>query len=207
VTPSFGRILDWLEDRLDEEASAEVAGSVAAADHRTRLTVEWLRGFLDTTSALPAHEPPLLVRQNLNAHFDRWRRALLVTEPRAQRDTAELVFDSRRDLVLAGARSADVADDVAHLAYEGDAADLVLDVTWTGGGLVSVSGQVLPHDDAVPPVFEAELHGVGFRARTVGGDAMGRFEFAAAPDTVHRLIVTNPHLEVVASLDVRESAK
>lgn len=72
--PDFRTLLDWLEGRLDADQAARVGAQVAAADERTRHTVDWLRGFLTAARELPLEEPPPIVRQSLKRYFARWSR-------------------------------------------------------------------------------------------------------------------------------------
>ena len=115
--PDFRTLLDWLEGRLDADQAERVAAQVAEADERTLRTVDWLRGFLTTARELPLEEPPPIVRQSLKQYFARWSRAQAVPAQEPRRVHAELLFDSRRDMALAGVRAATADDDAIHLVY------------------------------------------------------------------------------------------
>jgi len=101
--PDFRTLLDWLEGRLDADGAERVAAQVADADEQTLRTVDWLRGFLTTARELPLAEPPPIVRQSLKQYFARWSRAQAAPAQEPRRVHAELLFDSRRDMALAGA--------------------------------------------------------------------------------------------------------
>ncbi len=201
--PDVATLLDWIEGRLGDEESAAVAEQMADADERTWGTVDWLRGFLGTAAALPLHDPPPVVRQNLNQHFARWRQARAVLEQTARIFSASLTFDSRRDLDMAGARAADVSEAVFNLAYTADPADLVLDVRRLGRGRVQVDGQVLTPDPGSAPIFQTSVRGEHFEARTVDGDELGRFSLPDVPDDVRELRTTNGEITIIADLDLR----
>ncbi len=200
-TPYFGTLLDWLEGRLEPEAAAQVAAQVAEADARTRRTVDWLRGFLTTAAELPLHEPPPIVRQSLSQYFARWSRARAELDHRPPDLQARLLFDSRRDLALAGVRTGPGGGDAVHLAYAAEAGDLLLDVYPLGDGRVRVNGQVLPAEPQ-DPIFEASAAGAGFQVRTRDGDELGRFSLSDVPAARCRLRATNGLVTIVADLDL-----
>jgi hypothetical protein len=199
--PRFPELLDWLDGRLAGEEAARIAAWVESGDPHTRRTVDWLRGFMATARALPLHAPPPLVRQSLNQYFRRWRDDQ-AAEPRPARLLpARLMFDSRREVALAGTRAAGAAGTV-HLAFTTEVADLVIDAHPLGGGRLRLDGQVLPLEPVDAPVFEAEAQGDGFSARTVDGDEVGRFSLTDVPAGVCRLRAGNGEITIVAELDL-----
>jgi hypothetical protein len=206
--PDFATLLDWVEGRLEPGVAAEVARQVVAGDARTLGIVAWLRQFHDMARELPLHEPPPLVRQRLQQYFDRWSgaRATLTGEPIDTWEPIELrailLFDSRRDVVTSSVRTADLADDVVHLAYTAELADLVIDVRRLGSRRVRLDGQVLLAEPSTAPVFEAAVRDGGLAARTVDGDELGRFSFADVPETVRHLWVSNGEIAIEADLDL-----
>jgi hypothetical protein len=201
--PDFGTLLDWLEGRLDPQTAEQIAAQVAEGDERTRRTVEWLRGFLATAQAMPLHEPPPIVRQNLNQYFARWSRAQaeLGQQPRVVH--ARLLFDSRQDLALAGVRAGPGEDDdTFHLAYTAAEGDMLVDVYRLGAGLVRLEGQVMLAQPDEAPIFEASVAGPGFTVRTRDGDELGRFFLRDVPARRCQLEATNGLVTVVAALDL-----
>jgi hypothetical protein len=200
--PSFATLLDWLEGRLDAAEASQVSARVADGDSRTRTAVHWLQGFLATARAFPAPEPPPIIRQNLRQHFVRWSKAQAVMRAHPDPVDANLLFDSRQDLALAGFRGGDQPDDAYHLAFTTDVADLVVDVRRITDGLVRLDGQVLPGDPAAAPVFAAEVIGPGFRVRTVDGDELGRFTLPEVPVGRCRLEVGNGETILRTELDL-----
>lgn len=199
--PEFATLLDWLEGRLDPDTAGRVAAQVAVAGERTQRTVDWLRGFLDTARALPLHEPPPIVQQNLNQYFARWSRARAELDQRPREVRARLLFDSRRDVALAGVRAGAHDGSALHLVYAAEVGDLLVDVYRLGAGLVRIDGQVLLAEPQEAPIFEASAAGAGFTVRTVDGDQLGRFTLREVPERQCQLTATNGLITIVAELD------
>jgi hypothetical protein len=200
--PDFRTLLDWLESRLDADQAERVAAQVADADERTLRTVDWLRGFLTTARELPLEEPPPIVRQSLKQYFARWSRARAVPAQEPRLVHAELLFDSRRDMALAGVRAAASDDDTIHLAYTAEQGDLLIDVYRAGTGAVRLDGQVLLAKPQGAPIFEASVSGPGFTVRTVDGDELGRFTLHEVPEGHCQLMASNGLITMAADLDL-----
>ena len=198
----FALLLDWLEGRLDPGTAGRVAARVAGADPRTRRTVDWLRGFLETARTLRLHQPPRVVRQSLAQYFARWSLAQAELEQKPPDMQARLLFDSRRDLALAGVRTGSASEDAVHLAYTAEAGDLLLDVYQAGAGRIRVDGQVLAAGPQGAPIFEASVTGPGFTVRTRDGDELGRFSLRDVPGARCQLRATNGLVTIVADLDL-----
>ena len=200
--PDMTRLADWLEGRLSTDDARRVADAVEHADARLRARVCWLQSFLDCAQALPLHLPPALVRQRLRQHFDRWSKAREILERPVSRIRVALVFDSRMDRPLVGVRGV-AEDEVVHLGYRGDTADLVLDLHPLPGDAVRIEGQVLPLGSDVEPIFEATASGPGLEVRTVDGDELGRFTLTPVPRTADRIQAGNGEMVLLADLDLR----
>lgn len=196
--PDLALLLDWIEGRLDASSAARVDAAVAAGDPATIATVDWLRDFARLARSMPLHDPPPIVRQHLRRHFRRESRSRPDPAYEPVRLVATPLFDSRRDLALAGMRGVDEPGEVVHLAFSTDQADLVLDVTPQGPHEVSIEGQVLLADVGEARVFEATAVGPAGLIRTVDGDELGRFWLAAVPVDTTELRVTNG--EVMSTL-------
>ena len=112
-----------------------------------------------------------------------------------------LLFDSRRDVVMSSVRAADLDDEVIHLAYTTDVADLVIDARRSGGRL-RLEGQVLLAAPDRAPIFEAVISGPDFSARTIDGDGLGRFSLSDVPKVARHLWVSNGEIAIVAELDL-----
>ena len=195
-------LADWLEGRLSPEVADTVARQVGGGDERTAATVDWLRTFLDASSAFQLEQPPPLVRNRLRQHFRRawgWD-----PEPPRTRDAerARKVFDSRVDLALSGVRGGGQAGDVVHLAFRAESADLVLDAYRIGDGKLRLDGQLLRNDRHEDVVVEATVRGLGIRMRTVDGDLLGRFSLTGVPDAVTDLDLDDGEVTVTVPLDL-----
>jgi hypothetical protein len=202
LTPDFEVLADWVEGRLDPKRSAEVS-EVVAGDREAAQSVEWLQEFHRLARVMPLHEPPPIIRQNLSGYFSRWSQARATLEHPRLELRASLLFDSRLDLAPVGVRGPSDLEGSVHLAYTTDHADLVLDVSPIGSGLVRLDGQVLLSDDTQPRIFEAVATGPSCSRRTIDGDALGRFCLADVPDDAGELRVTNGVLTMVVALDLR----
>lgn len=200
--PDMAQLADWLEDRLPAEDARQVSDAVAHGEASLQARAQWLRSFLDCAHALPMHLPPPLVRQRLRQYFTRWSRAREILERPVPRIKVALVFDSRMDRPLVGVRGG-TDDEVVHLAFQGEVADLVLDVHPLAGDAVRIEGQVLPISSEVAPIFEAAATGPGLDVRTVDGDELGRFTLSPVPRSADRLQAGNGDLVLVADLDLR----
>ncbi len=198
--PSLTTLIDWIEGRLDDVEAARVGREVRRGDRTLAAEVAWLEGFRRTAAVLPLQDPPPLVRQRLGQHFERWARSQTIQDQPDHELEALLVFDSRQDLIGAGARGGADTAEVAHLAFSAGPVDLLLDIRYLGHGRVRIDGQALPHDPSSAPVFEASAEGPAFKQRTVDGDQLGRFTFADVPESVTRLRASNGQITVLAAL-------
>lgn len=201
ASPDFATVLDWVEGRLDGSAAAVVA-KAAVHDRRVREIVTWLRSFHASAAALPLVEPPPIVGQRFRQYFIRWSRARVELTREPVEVVARMLFDSRQDVALVDLRSADDVDELAHLAFTSDVADVVLDVRRLGPGRVRIEGQVLPAD-GVDRAFGVEATGQRMTpVHSASGDARGRFRLAELPDRVSRLRLDSGELVVVVQFDV-----
>ena len=201
--PDFAMVLDWVEGRLDPATAARVADA-AVHDPRVREIVAWLRRFHGAAAALPLGDPPPVVGQRLRQYFRRWARAREEPGREPVELVARMLFDSRQDLPLDDRRAADPGTDadIAHLAFTGDPADVVLDVRRLGPGRVRIEGQVLP-TDGVDRVYAVEATGPRMTAvHSVGGDRHGHFVQPELPDRVDRLRLDGGELVLVVQFDV-----
>ena len=201
ASPDFATVLDWVDGRLDETAAATVS-KAAVHDRRVREIVMWLRSFHASAAALPLVEPPPIVGQRFRRYFTRWSRVRVELAREPVEVVARMLFDSRQDVALADLRSADDADELAHLAFTSDVADVVLDVRRLGPGQVRIDGQVLAAD-GVDRAFDVEATGQRMTpVHAAGGDARSRFRLAALPDRVSKLRLDGGELVVIVQFDV-----
>lgn len=205
--PPFATLVDYVEGRLDPERANVVAAEVSAAGPRALGAVRWLEGFLACATSLPLEEPPRIVRQRLRQHFDSWSRARAMMGQAPHEIFADLLFDSREDLVLAGTRYADASDELVHLAFTSEQADLVLDIAAQVNGTFRVDGQVLLGDPGDAPTFEAELTNAATVRRDVEGDAHGRFSLSSVRGGHQHLRVGNGKLTIVVEFELPEARR
>ena len=172
-------------------------------DQQSAASAEWLEEVMDLARAMPLHTPPPIIQQNLRRYFDRWSQARAALDRPKLELRAVLLFDSRLDLAPVGVRGSTDADGSVHLAYTTDHADLVLDVTRVGAGLVRLDGQVLLTEEGQAPIFEAAVIGPSGVRRTIDGDALGRFSLTDVTEDADELQVTNGEVTILAELDLR----
>jgi hypothetical protein len=200
-SPDFATVLDWVEGRLDEATAALVA-EAAVHDHRVRQIVAWLGGFHQAAAALPLVDPPPIVAQRLRQYFTRWSRARVELTREPVHVVARMLFDSRQDVALVDLRSADDVDELTHLAFTSDVADVVLDVRKLGPGRVRIEGQVLPAD-GVDRAFAVEATGPRMTpVHSASGDGRGGFRLTELPDRVDKLRMDSGELVVLVQFDV-----
>jgi hypothetical protein len=200
-SPDFATVLDWVEGRLDEATAALVA-EAAVHDHRVRQIVAWLGGFHQAAAALPLVDPPPIVAQRLRQYFTRWSRARVELTREPVQVVARMLFDSRQDVARVDLRSADDVDELTHLAFTSDVADVVLDVRKLGPGRVRIEGQVLPAD-GVDRAFAVEATGPRMTpVHSASGDGRGGFRLAELPDRVDKLRMDSGELVVLVQFDV-----
>lgn len=203
--PDFAELLDLVDGRLDP-ASAARTRELARGDSEATASLRWIAGFVESTRAMPLHQPPPIVRQGLQNYFARWSRARATLDRPRLEFPASLLFDSRLDLATVGVRGADDTEGIVHLAYTTDRADLVLDVRPLGAGLVQLDGQVLLTQPSTAPIFEATALGPQGALRTVDGDALGNFSLTGVPVDVTELRVSNGDLLIVAAVNLQDQA-
>ncbi len=196
--PTFTALVDWLEGRLAPDEHAAVAQAVASGDQHTRDAVAWIESFHEAAAGVPLVDPPAVVRQNLRGHFEAWYEAKRIISQTPIELTADLVFDSRYDLVV-GVRGVSDHSSV-HLAYGCAVADVVLDVTFGLPDQVNIDGQVMRVDSGAPRAFEAVANAPGRRVRSVDGTSDGRFSLRGLPQDATDLVVRNRELTIVLKL-------
>ena len=195
----LARVADWVDGRLSEPESAELAATIAD-DRGLQGDLEWLEDLHRTAEMLPQVAGPPLLRQLLRQRFRRWAR----TQAGVPKTAIELfplpVFDSRRDRVALSVRSAGALGEAVHLAWRTELAELVVDARPMGAGRYRLAGQVLLDHATSSPVFDATAKGAGILVRSVDGDDVGRFHLDV-PAGITELIVSNGEITISAGLD------
>lgn len=202
-SPSFAQLLNWLENRLPESEAKVVATQAQTANEATQADVAWLHSFLRVSRQVKLARPPERVRQELQRRFvaqkEEARRPTFF-----QRVVANLMFDSRTQLVTAGLRAGANEIAAAQFIYTSDVADVALDVQPRRNDRhLDLSGQVFPLlGAAVKKFFISLLHNsteVGFTST----NDLGEFAFPAVPAGEYGLVVSTDQFEVfIPSLSV-----
>lgn len=183
----LGRLLDWLEGRLDPAAAMNVQHAVEGSDdrhERTRRRVEWLNEFRDLARTAIIEDPPPGFADDAMARF---------RDARMQQ--ALLIFDSRRDRV--GVRGDEPSEDWS-LLFDADGIGIAVDVAVSGDRL-DIAGQVLIADPG-------RCRGV--QLRTPDGDVdtllddLGQFSLGRVDPGQHRLVVLMPDTAIGVGLSV-----
>lgn len=174
ASPTFNELVDWIDGRLEESASAEMATRVAAAGPDVIDTVSWIRSFREAAAKMPLQKPPEDVSARIRAAFRQLRGPLS-----GPVDELELEFDSRMSPV-AGVRSTGYEESF-HLDFGGDDLSVSIDISpHTGGDLLvrgTISGE--GRDEDADRLLEADLGLVftssGETRRTTRLDRNGQF--------------------------------
>ena len=202
--PRLARLADLVEYRLSPTEEAVVRRLLQEGGPRADHALRWTRDFLALAAAVPLHDPPPGVTERLTRSFAACQEATAALAETSVEVTLALLFDSTKDRELVGTRSADLLDDVVHLAYSSEHADLVLDITRTSTGDLRIDGQVLPLDAGAEGLFESSLSLEGSQTRSVVCDSHGRFSFDDARPGPQQLRTGNGQISLVADLDLGE---
>ncbi len=202
--PRLTRLVDLIEARLSPQEVVLVEQQLAAGGVRADHALRWTKQFLAVASAVPLYDAPEEVRERLRLSFAASRLASAALEETSVEVTLALLFDSSRDLELAGTRSGDQDDDVVHLAYSSEEADLVLDISGTAAGTLRIEGQVLPVTSQSAGEFQSQLSFDGLEPRAAACDSHGRFSFEGVVPGQQRLRAGNGNLVLVADLNLRD---
>jgi hypothetical protein len=199
--PTFTELLDWLEGRLDDRQSADVADRVAHADESTAETVAWLRSFLDSARRMPLQAPPAEASAALRTAV---RERLTPWDPGEYVDAA-LVYDSRTAEAAGGTRAGLTPEDkhdrdVYHLIFDTEIGRVVLDVMRNVDGGVDVQGslsQNAPNGDVLPRVVFTSNFTV---RRTATCDQRGQFKVSGLPSGTDEMWIMDDRTRVRAAV-------
>lgn len=195
----FHVLVDWLEGRLDEERARDVAQAVATADAETQETVGWIEEFLAARTTMPLRTPPPELTAQLHDIFDRLHAPTLAGDW----IDAELRHDSWA-MGTAGVRSG-TTEEIGHLIYHSDVAELLLEVIRTEQHRVDLRGLVQAPSTAsvlAGATIAAMSYGELVRAARSGPD--GRFELTDVSDDVDELWLTHGETRVRLRTDLAE---
>lgn len=204
----LGAVVDWLEERLDPGAAADVERLVQAGDPDVLATVAWWRRF-HAAALLPTEPVPDELAARLRAMTPSAQEAGSANDPsRLGRFVgavrAVLSFDSRQTPGLAMARS--TSDGTGQLVFSGPGLDVAVDVSEPYEDTMTAAAQLLPLDDDADPA-DVPVH-IWARTGLVGrhrSDPSGRVELGALPTGVLVMEVdpTPSWPAVHAELDLR----
>lgn len=203
--PTFTHLVDYVEGRLDPAAAATTARTLESTDVPTERALAWIRTFHDVAGRLPLEAPPVRVRYYLRRQFE---AAATRTPPLARlprRLLAILTFDSRADLAVAGVRSGDTDLSSTSLAFSSDVADVLVDLSPAGDGLLRLDGQMLWADGEASPLLEVRLTGPDFAAEVHDSDDLGRFAFVRVPARVDQLVLHTEDVDIELTWEPSET--
>jgi hypothetical protein len=199
--PSFTELLDWLEGRLDDRQSADVADRVEHADQTTSENVDWIRNFLASSRSMPLESPAPEASAAIRAAV---QERLTPWVPGAYAD-ATLVYDSRTAAAAGGTRAAPTAgdkndQDVYHLIFETEIGRVVLDVMRNADGGVDVQGS-LPQNAANGDVFPRVVFTSDLTVRrTATCDQHGQFKVSGLPSGTDEMWIADETTRIRAAV-------
>ena len=198
----FGRLVDWVEDRLPEDEARAVEEQVARADSRTLADVAWLRKFVKATNYAVLESPPPEVRDTLIARFEAYANGQR-TPGLLKRVLARLTFDS--DLRPAvGLRTAGAQQARRQLVYSAGAFDVALNLRSRAPDKnLVLDGQVLPREDQELKPFSVQLLHGGTELALTATDELGSFAFRDTPPGVYDIVLSTDQEEIsIAAVDL-----
>jgi hypothetical protein len=198
----FGRLVDWVEDRLPEDEARAVEEQVARAHSRTLADVAWLRKFVKATNNAVLESPPPEVRDTLIARFEAYANGQR-TPGLLKRVLARLTFDS--DLRPAvGLRTAGAQQARRQLVYSAGAFDVVLNLrSRVPNENLVLDGQVLPREDQELKPFSVQLLHGGTELGLTATDELGSFDLRDIPPGVYDIVLSTDQEEIsIAPVDL-----
>ncbi|MDH4279298.1 MAG: hypothetical protein OEW83_14595 [Acidimicrobiia bacterium] len=183
--PTFGQLLDWIEGRLTREAAARFEQQ-STFDEETQASIAWIKGFRRFGRSHPIPAPPPIVKQRLMQAFERHhgRDQPVVLQ------TANLMFDSRDDVVMAGVRGFEEIDEGYQLTFTTETHGVLIDVFATGESTRRIEGQVLGVEGE-DSVWVVTVDHAGRSITDIHGDTNGSFSLDDVPTTVDTLQLSN----------------
>lgn len=189
------RMLDWLEGRLSETETTQMAADMKSAAPAVQEDLRWLRAFLAVGQEINLATPPATVRANLMQRFEEHTRRAQ-TPNLWQQLVAALQFDSNLASGLTGARSTTSAGP-RQLIYGSNYADVVLNVRQRPeANSIDLMGQILPHGDGTSTSFTVQLLDGDREVAITNTDELGEFVLFAAPASTYTLILSGDNVEI-----------
>jgi hypothetical protein len=203
--PGFLRLIDFLDDRLDEEQAARMAAHLLTNCDACNQSRNWYLQVKSIAASDDSIEPPSWVFKRAVHIFETARRPRLGA--RFGPAIASLVFDSFAHIALVGVRSTETAN--RQLLYSAGDYRVDLQVAAAEHSRADLIGQVLMEGETG---FEAvsglklDIARGGKVVYSVKTDEMGEFRFAGLEFAVYDLtvelsegIITIPDLPVSES--------
>lgn len=193
----FSQLLDWLEGKLSDEEAQAIAEQLQKADETTQADLAWLRVFQRASQAVKFVSPPPEVRDELKRRF-----AVYAETQRSpdffRRLLAELTFDSRTQLVVAGLRSAAIESQQRQLIYTTEVAEIALNIQRRAQDQrLNITGQVFPTMEVAGDTFSIQLLQDTSQIGLVATDELGEFVFEDVPAGEYEIVVSADQIEVV----------
>jgi hypothetical protein len=186
--PEVEAVLLYAEGRADAHTSASVEAHLSSGCASCREAVAFMDDVIGTFRADAALAVPVEVRQSAMELFRSRARQPSVL----QRLVATLVFDSRMQPAMAGARSAAVGS--FHLVYEAPALSIDLACEAVSDQW-RVMGQALPVD-AAAGAWQVRALGAG-GMNEVAADELGIFQLRDLPPGVYTFTLSRGSEEVI----------
>jgi hypothetical protein len=203
--PSFERLVDYLDERLEEAQSSEVAAHLAGGCAACTETAGWYQRVRLITASDDTIAPPSWVFKRALNIIEK-RRSLPALIERVGQSVASLVFDSFSGPVLAGVRSTETAD--RQLLYRAGDYSVDLQITPSENSRADLIGQVLQEGASLGSVSRLKLDilSVGQVVASAVTDDMGEFRVSGMKQGVYDLRVELPEGNItVPAVPITES--
>lgn len=191
ICPSFERLIDHLDERLDEAESSEVAAHLAGGCAPCTETAGWYQRVRLIAVSDDTIAPPSWVFKRALRIAEKQRNLSPLVE-RLGQAIASLVFDSFSGPVLAGVRSTETAD--RQMLYRAGDYSVDLQITPSENSRADLIGQVLEEGAAFETVSGLKLDilsGGKVVVSAVTGE-MGEFKISGMKHGLYDLRVELP---------------
>jgi hypothetical protein len=198
--PDLDLLLRWIEGKAAPQEAALVDGLLTDRNERMVRTINLLRWLLHDARRSTMERPPAQVHNALVALFDRVPDTL--ANALSLEGLAELLFDSRRDLVSPSTRGSTTAEPGFRLAFTSPHADVVLHVDGADNNRLTIHGQVMtrePRSDRFTVVTVDDVTSEPTPQPTTTDD-YGRFSLTDVSATVRTLRIANKTLRLLVHL-------
>lgn len=189
--PSFERLVDHLDKRLEEAESSEVAAHLAGGCATCTETAGWYQRVRLIAANDDTIAPPSWVFKRALRIIEKQRNLPALIE-RIGQSIASLVFDSFSGPVLAGVRSTETAD--RQLLYRAGEYSVDLQITPSENSRADLIGQVLQEGASFESVSRLKLDILmsGQVVESTVTDEMGEFRISGMKQGVYDLRVELP---------------